>query len=141
MSKENNKFNTSEVEVAGPASVAVLPPYEVELCVDAAKGGGNLDHLATDHLLSDLKGRTVSGAFVTVVAQGAQFLLSFVSIMALARLLTPRDFGFFAMAATVVGYLRIFKDAGLSIATVQREQISQAQVSNLFWINAGVSGA
>lgn len=141
MSKENNTFNTSQVAVAEAESVAALPPCEVELWADAAKGGGNPDHLATDHLLSDLKGRTVSGAFVTVVGQGAQFLLSLVSIMALARLLTPKDFGFFAMATTVVGYLRIFKDAGLSMATVQREGISQAQVSNLFWINAGVSGA
>jgi PST family polysaccharide transporter len=42
---------------------------------------------------------------------------------------------------TVIGYLRVFKDAGLSTATVQREGITQAQVSNLFWINVGLSGA
>jgi O-antigen/teichoic acid export membrane protein len=98
-------------------------------------------HLATDHLLADLKGRTVSGAFVTIAGQGAQFLLSLISIMVLARLLTPRDFGLFAMVTAVIGYLRVFKDAGLSTATVQREGITQAQVSNLFWINVGLSGA
>ena len=38
----------------------------------------NEKHLGTDHLLSDLKGRTISGAFITIVAQGAQFLLSVV---------------------------------------------------------------
>src|ERR1043165_331068 len=43
------------------------------------------------------------------------------------------------MVTTVVGFLRVFKDAGLSIATVQREKITHAQVSNLFWINLGVS--
>lgn len=59
--------------------------------------------------------------------------------MVLARLLTPRDFGLVAMVTTVVGFLRVFKDAGLSIATVQREKLTQAQVSNLFWINLGVS--
>ena len=61
--------------------------------------------------------------------------------MVLARLLTPRDFGLFAMVTAVIGYLRVFKDAGLSTATVQREDITQAQVSNLFWINVGLSGA
>src|SRR5207245_2322528 len=33
----------------------------------------------------------------------------------------------------------VFNDAGLSIATVQRERITHAQVSNLFWINLAVS--
>jgi PST family polysaccharide transporter len=61
--------------------------------------------------------------------------------MVLARLLTPKDFGLFAMVTSVIGYLRVFKDAGLSTATVQREGITHAQVSNLFWINIAVSGA
>jgi hypothetical protein len=75
-------------------------------------------HLSTDHLLTDLKGRTISGAFITIAAQGAQFVLSLASIMVLARLLTPKDFGLFAMVTSVIGYLRVFKDAGLSTATV-----------------------
>lgn len=58
----------------------------------------------------------------------------------LARLLSPRDFGLVAMAMTVSGFLQVFKEAGLSTATVQREDITDAQVSNLFWINLGVSG-
>ena len=45
------------------------------------------------------------------------------------------------MVTSVIGYLRVFKDAGLSTATVQREGITHAQVSNLFWINVAVSGA
>ena len=101
----------------------------------------NDKHLCTDHLLSDLKGRTISGAFITIGAQGAQVVLGLASIMILARLLPPKDFGLFAMVTTVIGYLRVFKDAGLSTATVQREGITHAQVSNLFWINVAVSGA
>jgi PST family polysaccharide transporter len=58
--------------------------------------------------------------------------------MILARLLTPRDFGLVAMVMTVTNFLRVFKDAGLSIATVQRERITHAQVSNLFWTNIAV---
>src|SRR5437667_3567853 len=73
----------------------------------------NEEHLSTDHLLADLKGRTISGAFVTIAAQGAQFALNLGSIMVLARLLTPKDFGLFAMVTTVMGFLRVFKDAGL----------------------------
>jgi O-antigen/teichoic acid export membrane protein len=101
----------------------------------------NEKHLRTDHLLTDLKQRTVSSAFITFVAQGAQFALNFASIMILARLLSPKDFGLFAMVTTVMGLLNVFKDARLSTATVQREFITHAQVSNLFWINVAVSGA
>src|SRR5439155_16698701 len=86
-----------------------------------------------------LKGRTIASGAVTLSAQGCKFLLNLVSTMVLARLLTPRDFGLFAMVATITGFLRVFKDAGLSVATVQRERITHAQVSNLFWINVVVS--
>jgi O-antigen/teichoic acid export membrane protein len=33
----------------------------------------------------------------------------------------------------------MFKDMGLSMATVQRAEISHAQVSTLFWINVAIS--
>jgi O-antigen/teichoic acid export membrane protein len=96
-------------------------------------------HFKTDHLLPNLKGHTISSGAVTVSAQGAKFFLNLVSTVILARLLSPRDFGLVAMVTTVTGFLRVFKDAGLSIATVQREKITHAQVSNLFWINIAVS--
>src|SRR3984893_3071591 len=97
------------------------------------------EHFKTDHLLTNLKGHTISSGAVTMSSQGAKFLLNLVSTMILARLLTPRDFGLVAMVMTVTSFLRVFKDAGLSIATVQREKITHAQVSNLFWINIVVS--
>ncbi len=97
-------------------------------------------HLRTDHLLGDSTPDGL-GAVVTIAAQSVQFVLSLGSIMILARLLTPQDFGLFAMVTTVMGFLRVFKDAGLSTATVQREGITHAQVSNLFWINVALSGA
>src|SRR6266550_1826372 len=107
----------------------------------ATSEGNDLHHqyFRTDHLLVNLKGRTISSGAVTISAQAAKFLLTLGSTMILARLLTPRDFGLVAMVTTVTSFLRVFKDAGLSIATVQREKITQAQVSNLFWINMGVS--
>ena len=97
-------------------------------------------HFATRHLLTNLKQRTISSGLITVAAQGAQFLLNLVYIMVLARLLLPQEFGLVAMVTTVMGFLRIFQDAGLSTATVQRQEITHAQVSNLFWVNVGVGG-
>jgi O-antigen/teichoic acid export membrane protein len=96
-------------------------------------------HFRTDHLLTNLKQRTISSGFITVASQGLKFVLTMGSTMVLARLLTPQDFGLVAMVTTVTGFLRVFKDLGLSTATIQRETITQAQVSNLFWINVVVS--
>src|SRR6266704_6615285 len=100
----------------------------------------NERHLSTDHLLTNLRQRTISSGVVTAVAQGVQFFLNLAYIMVLARLLVPQDFGLVAMVTTVTGFLRIFQDAGLSMATVQRQEITHAQVSNLFWVNVTVGG-
>ena len=97
-------------------------------------------HFATDHLLTNLRQRTISSGLVTATAQGMQFLLNLAYIMVLARLLAPQDFGLVAMVTTVMGFLRIFQDAGLSTATVQQKEITHAQVSNLFWVNVAVGG-
>jgi O-antigen/teichoic acid export membrane protein len=107
--------------------------------IETEEDNRHQEHFKTDHLLTNLKGHTISSGAVTMSAQGGKFLLSLVSTMILARLLTPRDFGLVAMVTTVTSFLRVFKDAGLSIATVQREKITHAQVSNLFWINIAVS--
>jgi O-antigen/teichoic acid export membrane protein len=97
-------------------------------------------HFATDYLLRNLRQRTISSGLITAAAQGAQFLLNLAYIMVLARLLLPQEFGLVAMVTTVMGFLRIFQDAGLSTATVQRQKITHAQVSNLLWVNVGVGG-
>jgi O-antigen/teichoic acid export membrane protein len=100
----------------------------------------NQQHIKTDHLLPNLKRRTISGGAVTMSAQAAKFGLNLASTVILARLLTPPDFGLVAMVTAVTGFLAMFRHAGLSTPTVQREHITHAQVSNLFWINLGVSG-
>ena len=100
----------------------------------------NEHHFGTGHLQSNLKGHTISSGVVTALGQGVQFSMTLGSTMVLARMLGPSDFGLVAMATTILGLFRIFKEAGLSTATVQREGVTHAQVSNLFWINIAVSG-
>jgi PST family polysaccharide transporter len=102
--------------------------------------GSSAEPFATQHLLPDLKRHTISGGVITMSAQGAKFVMSLVATVALARLLTPRDFGLIAMVTGVTGFLTVFRHAGLATPTIQREHITQAQVANLFWVNLGVSG-
>ncbi|PYX98859.1 MAG: lipopolysaccharide biosynthesis protein, partial [Acidobacteria bacterium] len=85
--------------------------------------------------MEDLRERTVRGGLAKVVAQGVSFFVRVGSLMILARLLDPKDFGLVGMVTAVVGVLNLFRDFGLSTASVQRVHISEEQVSTLFWIN------
>ena len=98
-------------------------------------------HFETDHLLGDLHLKSVRGGVITLAAQAIKILLQMTSTMVLARLLTPKDFGLVAMVITITGFVAMFKDCGLSMATVQHAQITHAQVSTLFWINCALSAA
>jgi len=93
----------------------------------------------TEYLKADLKDRAVRGGAVTMAAQGTQFFLRMGSTVILARLLTPQEFGLIAMVMAVTGLAEMFKDMGLSMATVQRDEINHAQISTLFWINVALS--
>lgn len=96
------------------------------------------EFFATEHLKSGIKKRSVRGGAIMLVVQAGKFFLQLSSTFVLARLLTPSDFGFIAMAAVVTGFVNLFKDMGLSMATVQKVEVTHAQVSTLFWINLGV---
>lgn len=88
-----------------------------------------------------LKRRSVRGAAVTGVSQFLRFGIRLGSTAVLARLLVPEEFGLIAMTTVVTGFIGLFTDAGLASATIQRETITQRQVSNLFWLNvaAGIA--
>jgi PST family polysaccharide transporter len=93
----------------------------------------------TGHLKDDLKGRAVRGGAVTLTSQAIKFALQLASTMILARLLTPADYGLVAMVAVVIVFAEMFKDMGLTLATIQRSEITHDQVSALFWVNVAVN--
>src|SRR5271169_3413575 len=83
----------------------------------------------------DLKGKTIRGGFARLCAQGTNLLLRVCSLMVLARLLGPRDFGLVGMVTAFTGVLMLFRDFGLSAAAIQRTTVTEEQISTLFWIN------
>jgi O-antigen/teichoic acid export membrane protein len=85
--------------------------------------------------MKDLKQRTIRGGFARICAQGANFSLRLGSLMILARLLGPKDFGLVGMVTAFTGVLGLFRDFGLSSAAVQRTTVTDEQISTLFWIN------
>jgi len=98
-------------------------------------------HFRTDHLLEGLGDRTARGATVTFVSQALKFLIGFSGTVVLARLLTPEDYGLIGMVAVFTGFIAVFKDLGLSAATIQRVEVTHGQVTNLFWVNLTLGAA
>lgn len=96
-------------------------------------------YLRVDHLNSNLRARSLRGGAVTISGQAAKFFITLGAMAILARLLTPPEFGLIDMVIAIVGFVAIFKDLGLAMATVQRREVTQGQVSTLFWINVAVS--
>lgn len=88
-----------------------------------------------------LGARAARGAAITLGAQGAKILVQVASVVVLARLLTPHDYGLIAMVVAIIGVGEIFRDFGLSSAAIQARTLSHNQRSNLFWINTGIGVA
>src|SRR5215471_7068515 len=85
--------------------------------------------------MKDLKEKTIRGGLARLCAQAANFLLRVGSLMVLARLLGPKDFGLVGMVTAFTGVLTLFRDFGLSSAAIQRTTVTEEQISTLFWIN------
>jgi len=90
---------------------------------------------AHDQQSDGLKHHAVRGALVTGLGQVASFVLRTGSMVVMARLLLPRDFGLVGMVAAFTGFLSLFRDFGLSMASITRVSVTEEQLSTLFWVN------
>jgi O-antigen/teichoic acid export membrane protein len=88
-----------------------------------------------ENAMEDLKAKTIRGGVARLFAQGASLFLRIGSLMVLARLLDPQEFGLVGMVTAFTGVLSWLKDFGLSSATVQRSSVTEEQLSTLFWVN------
>lgn len=86
----------------------------------------------------NLSAESARGGVYTGMAEAADFVLRLASISILARILIPEHFGLIAMVLSITTVAERFKDLGLSIATVQKKDLTHEQVSTLFWINGGL---
>jgi O-antigen/teichoic acid export membrane protein len=85
--------------------------------------------------MDNLREKVVRGGVAKVSSQAASLVLRVGSLMILARILDPKDFGLVAMVTAISGVFALFKEAGLSTVTIQRATITAEQSSTLFWVN------
>ncbi|MCK5270046.1 MAG: lipopolysaccharide biosynthesis protein [Sedimentisphaerales bacterium] len=89
----------------------------------------------SDDSTHNLKGRTVRGGVMVIGSMLAQKIVGLVILAIMARLLTPEDYGLLGMVFAMTMFLQIFADMGLPLATVQKANLTQPQISTMFWIN------
>lgn len=97
--------------------------------------------LRTDHLIKDVGIRSLRGGALSFSAQAAKIVLQIATVIVLTRLLSPSAFGLIAMVAAINAVLEIVRELGLSAATIRKPDLTHAQVSSLFWINASAGSA
>jgi len=89
--------------------------------------------------LSSLKQKAISGASWSlagrIMQQGVQFIIGVI----IARLLLPEQYGLVAMALVFITIFYVFVDSGFSAAIIQRKEISNSDLSTVFYLNMGVS--
>ncbi len=92
----------------------------------------------TQNINQEVKQKSVKAGIANLTSQALSLVITLVRAAILARLLSPDDYGVFTMVIVVISFALIFKDLGLSTATIREKEITHEQVSNLFWINTAL---
>lgn len=79
--------------------------------------------------------RPPRGSLLLLGAQGSKALTLLLGVTILSRLLTPADFGYVAVAITIVGIGEILRDMGLSATAITQPDLTESQRRVLFWAN------
>jgi O-antigen/teichoic acid export membrane protein len=83
----------------------------------------------------NLRQKAAKGIVWSVIQKWGREAVSFLSFVALSRLLAPEAFGLVALASVFTAFVQIFLDQGLSAAIVQRADLEREHLDTAFWIS------
>lgn len=69
------------------------------------------------------------------ISQIFKVFAQLISMIYLARLISPSEYGIMAMAAIIINFAILFRDLGTSAAIVQRDKVTEELKSSIFWLN------
>lgn len=73
------------------------------------------------------------------LSQGGLVVLQFGSSVVMARLLTPREMGVYAVAVAVIGLLNMIRSFGLNSLVIREPELTQPLLRTIFTVNAGLA--
>ena len=91
--------------------------------------------------IRDLDRSAVRGIAWTGAAKWGTQLLSWLSTLVVARILTPADYGVAGMAMVYVGLVQLVNEFGLGPAVVQGRDLSPRQLASLNTVSVGLGAA
>jgi PST family polysaccharide transporter len=86
----------------------------------------------------DMKYHAANGFIYSTLAQGLKIVTQFLSVIIMARLLVPTDFGIIAMVYPIYNFALIFQNLGMNQAIIQRHNLTSAQLNSFFWVNVSI---
>jgi len=82
--------------------------------------------------------RVVRGAGFTFAGILSRTLITLGSVAILARLLSPADFGYIAMATVITELAALFGNFGFAGVLIQKRVVSRLQMDTVFWASAAI---
>lgn len=84
---------------------------------------------------ADLKSKAIKGSLWSLFETFSLQIIQFVIGVVLARLLEPKDFGLIALTVIFTNVSAAITDGGFEKTLIQREKLSQLQISSVFYLN------
>ena len=82
-----------------------------------------------------LRDKTINGVKWTSISSIIKTVLQLFQLIILARYLSAEDFGLVAIVMVVIGFSQLFMDMGISNAIIHTQNITEIQLSSLYWLN------
>jgi O-antigen/teichoic acid export membrane protein len=86
----------------------------------------------------ELRGRVVRAFGWNITSQAVRQVTRIVYGVAIARLITPREYGLAGMALVFSSLWIVFSDLGFGAALIQRHRVTERDRSTVFWVTATI---
>jgi PST family polysaccharide transporter len=93
-----------------------------------------IDYFGENKPREDFGRRSLRGGVVSIGARAINALVQIASVVVLARLLSPEDYGLVSMVGAIIGIAPLLIDLGTRDAVIQQRHITRQEISTLFWI-------
>jgi PST family polysaccharide transporter len=96
------------------------------------------DYFGENKPQEDFGRRSLRGGMVSIGARAINALVQIASVVVLARLLSPEDYGLVSMVGAIIGIAPLLIDLGTRDAVIQQHHITRQEISALFWITVAL---
>ena len=88
---------------------------------------------------ANVKKKSIKGAFWNTLEQLGKQVVQFVIGIILVRILSPSDFGLFAIIVLIINFASIIVNSGFMQALVRLDKIDDDDYSTVFWFGLFIS--